>query len=238
MRGSVMMESSEECCGDTSSHNCRFDCPICLEGVNEEPVVTPCGHLFCWGCLYRWIHPRLSPQETMYLEVMVSSSSSATPGSTTTTATSSSKRAPPASVIPPSRLFHPQQPPSCSCPVCNMCFYVWNIIPIFVLQPQGKQPTSDGTTNSDNNATTPKQSETTMGSESTIRIPPRPQPFLYTAGSSTSDSRSNGSHSTATAFIPTTTSTSTPFLLPFSAFFGTTSDCNGTTATTDPNTNI
>jgi hypothetical protein len=238
MRGSVMMESSEECCGDTSSHNCRFDCPICLEGVNEEPVVTPCGHLFCWGCLYRWIHPRLSPQETMYLEVMVSSSSSATPGSTTTTATSSSKRAPPASVIPPSRLFHPQQPPSCSCPVCNMCFYVWNIIPIFVLQPQGKQPTSDGTTNSDNNATTPKQSETTMGSESTIRIPPRPQPFLYTAGSSTSDSRSNGSHSTATAFIPTTTSTSTPFLLPFSTFFGTTSDRNGTTATTDPNTNI
>ena len=42
----------------------------------------------------------------------------------------------------------------------------------------------------------------------------------------------------ATAFIPTTTSTSTPFLLPFSAFFGTTSDCYGTTATTDPNTNI
>ncbi|KAI5081372.1 hypothetical protein GOP47_0004555 [Adiantum capillus-veneris] len=32
-----------------------FDCHICLE-VAQEPVVTICGHLFCWPCIYQWLH--------------------------------------------------------------------------------------------------------------------------------------------------------------------------------------
>ncbi|PON38601.1 Cdk-activating kinase assembly factor [Trema orientale] len=32
-----------------------FDCNICLD-LARNPVVTCCGHLFCWACLYRWIH--------------------------------------------------------------------------------------------------------------------------------------------------------------------------------------
>lgn len=28
-----------------------FDCNICLEKA-QEPVLTCCGHLFCWGCFY------------------------------------------------------------------------------------------------------------------------------------------------------------------------------------------
>jgi len=32
-----------------------FDCAICFE-VAKEPVVTSCGHLFCWPCLYQWLH--------------------------------------------------------------------------------------------------------------------------------------------------------------------------------------
>ncbi|GBE58532.1 zinc C3HC4 type RING finger domain-containing protein [Babesia ovata] len=32
-----------------------FDCNICFEEV-VEPVVTRCGHLFCWGCLLNWIN--------------------------------------------------------------------------------------------------------------------------------------------------------------------------------------
>jgi hypothetical protein len=29
-----------------------FECNICLE-LAREPVVTYCGHLYCWPCLYR-----------------------------------------------------------------------------------------------------------------------------------------------------------------------------------------
>ncbi|MEW5308467.1 MAG: hypothetical protein WDW38_000427 [Sanguina aurantia] len=36
---------------DDSSH---FECNVCLE-VAQEPVVTLCGHLYCWPCLYRWM---------------------------------------------------------------------------------------------------------------------------------------------------------------------------------------
>jgi len=36
-----------------------FDCNICLD-LAKNPVVTCCGHLFCWPCLYRWLHLRSS----------------------------------------------------------------------------------------------------------------------------------------------------------------------------------
>ena len=31
-----------------------FDCNICLECA-AEPVVTLCGHLYCWPCIYEWL---------------------------------------------------------------------------------------------------------------------------------------------------------------------------------------
>lgn len=30
-----------------------YECSICLE-VAKEPVVTKCGHLYCWSCIYFW----------------------------------------------------------------------------------------------------------------------------------------------------------------------------------------
>ena len=32
-----------------------FLCNICLEQDND-PVVTLCGHLFCWPCIFQWLH--------------------------------------------------------------------------------------------------------------------------------------------------------------------------------------
>ncbi|XP_057855446.1 uncharacterized protein LOC131065064 [Cryptomeria japonica] len=38
---------------DNSASN--FECNICLD-ISRDPVVTTCGHLFCWPCLYQWLH--------------------------------------------------------------------------------------------------------------------------------------------------------------------------------------
>ncbi len=32
----------------------NFECNICYD-ICREPVVTTCGHLFCWPCIYQWI---------------------------------------------------------------------------------------------------------------------------------------------------------------------------------------
>jgi hypothetical protein len=55
-------ECCDKCCGpDTSdlayqkddlSDAGLFECNICLE-MAKEPIVTLCGHLFCWPCLFR-----------------------------------------------------------------------------------------------------------------------------------------------------------------------------------------
>uniref|UniRef100_A0A8C9GYC9 E3 ubiquitin-protein ligase RNF n=1 Tax=Piliocolobus tephrosceles TaxID=591936 RepID=A0A8C9GYC9_9PRIM len=41
---------------NTSENDCRntFECNICFDDV-KDPVVTRCGHLFCWLCLSAWI---------------------------------------------------------------------------------------------------------------------------------------------------------------------------------------
>ncbi|XP_004505054.1 E3 ubiquitin-protein ligase RMA1H1-like [Cicer arietinum] len=38
------------------SENCDscFDCNICLDFAHE-PIVTLCGHLYCWSCIYKWL---------------------------------------------------------------------------------------------------------------------------------------------------------------------------------------
>lgn len=47
---------------DTSVPGSNFECSICLE-LSQDPVVTMCGHLFCWPCLHQWITIHSSLQE-------------------------------------------------------------------------------------------------------------------------------------------------------------------------------
>lgn len=51
---------------NAAAHDSRFDCNICLEPVTE-PVVSRCGHLYCWPCLYRWLQPEMTEQERHYM---------------------------------------------------------------------------------------------------------------------------------------------------------------------------
>ncbi|KAL9155299.1 hypothetical protein ABFS82_10G172900 [Erythranthe guttata] len=39
-----------------------FDCSICLDSA-KDPVVTCCGHLFCWPCIYRWLNHQSSANQ-------------------------------------------------------------------------------------------------------------------------------------------------------------------------------
>ena len=32
----------------------KYECRICLEPA-KEPVITQCGHLYCWGCMDKWL---------------------------------------------------------------------------------------------------------------------------------------------------------------------------------------
>jgi E3 ubiquitin-protein ligase RNF5 len=51
----------------TAQHrDSRFGCNICLESV-VEPVVTLCGHLYCWPCLFRWLEPGMTADEFLTL---------------------------------------------------------------------------------------------------------------------------------------------------------------------------
>lgn len=40
---------------DSSKNDSAFECNICLETA-KDAVVSMCGHLFCWPCLYQWIY--------------------------------------------------------------------------------------------------------------------------------------------------------------------------------------
>ena len=35
----------------------NFECTICLETA-KEPVLTKCGHMFCWPCIYNWLESK------------------------------------------------------------------------------------------------------------------------------------------------------------------------------------
>ncbi|KAJ6817842.1 E3 ubiquitin-protein ligase RMA3-like [Iris pallida] len=53
-----------------------FDCSICLDAA-VDPVVTLCGHLYCWPCIYKWMQaetssPQSRPQQCPVCKAPVS----------------------------------------------------------------------------------------------------------------------------------------------------------------------
>ena len=38
----------------SENNDVGFICNICLDRVSD-PVVTQCGHLYCWSCIYKWV---------------------------------------------------------------------------------------------------------------------------------------------------------------------------------------
>ncbi|CAN7014855.1 unnamed protein product [Brassica rapa subsp. trilocularis] len=49
------IENQEDDLATLGDSGGEFDCNICLDQV-RDPVVTLCGHLFCWPCIYKWTH--------------------------------------------------------------------------------------------------------------------------------------------------------------------------------------
>jgi E3 ubiquitin ligase, putative len=53
----VLKESKEQ----TNNSDGYFECNICLDTA-KDAVVSMCGHLFCWPCLYQWLETKPSRQ--------------------------------------------------------------------------------------------------------------------------------------------------------------------------------
>ena len=56
-RPSPTAAAMKDACTNTDAQDdeaSAFECNICLS-LSREPVVTLCGHLYCWPCLYRCV---------------------------------------------------------------------------------------------------------------------------------------------------------------------------------------
>eukprot|EP01095_Lingulamoeba_sp_RSL-Kostka_P006106 TRINITY_DN1888_c1_g1_i1.p1 TRINITY_DN1888_c1_g1~~TRINITY_DN1888_c1_g1_i1.p1 ORF type:complete len:298 (-),score=106.39 TRINITY_DN1888_c1_g1_i1:241-1134(-) len=47
-------EKKDDLYNSASMEESSFACNICFETA-EKPIVTICGHLFCWPCIYKWM---------------------------------------------------------------------------------------------------------------------------------------------------------------------------------------
>jgi len=48
----------------------NFECNICFD-LAQDPIVTLCGHLFCWPCLYKWLHIHSRSQECPVCKALI-----------------------------------------------------------------------------------------------------------------------------------------------------------------------
>ncbi|CAN6311720.1 unnamed protein product [Urochloa humidicola] len=60
--GTAAPPSTREPDDKASRSAANFECNVCFD-MAAEPVVTKCGHLFCWECLYQWLHVHSNHRE-------------------------------------------------------------------------------------------------------------------------------------------------------------------------------
>ncbi|KAI3452116.1 hypothetical protein Pfo_008781 [Paulownia fortunei] len=47
-----------------------FECNICFD-LAQDPVITLCGHLYCWPCLYRWLRGHSQSHECPVCKALI-----------------------------------------------------------------------------------------------------------------------------------------------------------------------
>lgn len=48
----------------------NFECNICFD-LAQDPIITLCGHLYCWPCLYKWLHIHSHSQECPVCKALI-----------------------------------------------------------------------------------------------------------------------------------------------------------------------
>jgi E3 ubiquitin-protein ligase RNF5 len=57
--------------GNTNNNDAgNFECNICFD-LAQDPIVTLCGHLFCWPCLYKWLNMHSQSRECPVCKALV-----------------------------------------------------------------------------------------------------------------------------------------------------------------------
>ncbi|KAL0350575.1 UNVERIFIED_CONTAM: E3 ubiquitin-protein ligase [Sesamum radiatum] len=62
-------ESSSSSSGDGNEAG-DFECNICFD-LARDPVITLCGHLYCWPCLYRWLRGHSQAHECPVCKALI-----------------------------------------------------------------------------------------------------------------------------------------------------------------------